>query len=533
METTWSHGYYPNALYTCGFYREMAPNWLDFAALIKGHRPLRREGEPFRYLELGSGMGLHLCLLAAAYPEGTFVGVDFHADQIAHSRQLAAQLALANITFVHGDLIALADGSASGEPPFDRHARFGYVVAHGVYNWVNAEVRSALLRVASRALAIGGLFYCSYNTLPGWYTASIFQHLAEHQRSRRDPGDPLGAYREAAKLLAELTDPEAKLPTALARAYPALAATVNESLRTDPRYLLHEYANAGWQPLYVDEVHPQMAAHQLRYIGSATLAELFPNLMPPAIQAAARVDQAQAPDELVLDIACNKRFRRDLFVHGFQPLSNSALAERMGRVLLISTSPLPQPPEQTRYSTSFGEIQPDPAALEKVAAKLSQGPASLNSIAEAMESSVYDAAMLTALMLQADQVGLMRPPQSPGTDNASNEVERINRILLQQISAGAPYQSLMAPAIGSAVSIPLIEAVLLEGHTRGLPLPDLASHLLTTLEQLGQELQPSEGSADEATTGDKLALAMAAAESFASVGIKKFLQRNAVPTRMT
>jgi hypothetical protein len=81
------------------------------------------------------------------------------------------------------------------------------------------------------------------------------------------------------------------------------------------------------------------------------------------------------------------------------------------------------------------------------------------------------------------------------------------------------------------VSIPLIEAVLLEGHTRGLPLPDLACHLLSTLEQLGQELQPNEGSADEATTGDKLALAMAAAESFASVGIKKFLQRGAVPTR--
>ncbi len=533
METTWSHGYYPNALYTCGFYREMAPNWLDFAGLVKGHRPNRQEGEPFRYLELGSGMGFHLCLLAAAYPEGSFVGIDFHADQIAHSRQLAKQLALGNITFVHADLVALAAGSSCGEPPVELNSRFGYVVAHGVYNWVNAEVRSALLTVAARSLAIGGLFYCSYNTLPGWYTASIFQHLAEHQRSRRDPADPLGAYREAAQLLAGLTDPEASNPTPLARAFPALAATVNESLRTDPHYLLHEYANAGWQPLYVDDVHPQMAAHQLRYIGSATLAELFPNLMPPAIQAAARVDQPQGPDELVIDIACNKRFRRDLFVHGFQPLSNSALAERMGRVLLISTSSLPQPPEQARYSTSFGDIQPDPAALAKVAQKLSQGPASLNSIAGAMESSVYDAAMLTALMLQADQVGLMRPPQSTGSDNASNEVERINRILLQQISAGAPYQNLVAPVIGSAVSIPLIEAVLLEGHTHGLHLPDLARHLLTTLERLGQELQPTDGGAEAATPADKLALAKAAAESFASAGIKKFLQRGAVPTRPT
>jgi hypothetical protein len=55
-EPSWSHGYFPNALYISGFYREMAPNWLDFAALVKGHRPTRREGQPFRYLELSSAL---------------------------------------------------------------------------------------------------------------------------------------------------------------------------------------------------------------------------------------------------------------------------------------------------------------------------------------------------------------------------------------------------------------------------------------------------------------------------------------------
>lgn len=67
---TWNHGYFTQDVYTAGFFRETAPNCLDFAALIKGHTPNRRVGEPFRDLELGSGMGLHLCLLAAAYPEG-------------------------------------------------------------------------------------------------------------------------------------------------------------------------------------------------------------------------------------------------------------------------------------------------------------------------------------------------------------------------------------------------------------------------------------------------------------------------------
>ena len=64
---SWDHGYFSSASYTSGVYRELAPAWLDFAALLKGHQPPRaHEGDAFSYLELGSGMGLGLCLLAAA-----------------------------------------------------------------------------------------------------------------------------------------------------------------------------------------------------------------------------------------------------------------------------------------------------------------------------------------------------------------------------------------------------------------------------------------------------------------------------------
>lgn len=520
METSWSHGYFTNALYTSGFYREMAPNWLDFAALIKGHRPNRVEGEPFRYLELGSGMGLHLCLLAAAYPEGSFVGVDFHADQIAHSRQLAGQLGLTNITFVHGDLIALAAGTACGEPPLDPHARFGYVVAHGVYNWVGAPVREALLAVAAGALAIGGLFYCSYNTLPGWATASIFQHLAEHERRRSDPRDPLSPYRTTAQLLAALADPEARMPTPLARAYPGLAATVTETLNTDPHYLLHEYANAGWEPLYVDDVHPRMAAHQLRFLGSATLPELFPNLLPPAIQQAAGADHPQGPDELVIDIATNKRFRRDLFVHGFQPLSNSDLSERLGGTLLVSTTF--QPLGGFRYTTTFGEIQPDAASLETVMVTLEAGPASLGVLADALDLNFYHAVSLLALMLQADQVALQRPSAAEAITSGLITSQ------LKLIISGAPYGFLVAPSVGSAVSTSPIEAVLLQAHQLCLNPAAWPSYLLTTLEKMGQALQPGTGETP-GESGDALTLARAATSHFETEGIKKFQVRGAIP----
>ena len=91
---TWQHGYHTDSPYTCGYYRELAPAWLDFASLLQGQLPPRsRQGEPFSYLELGSGMGLGLCLLAATHPEGKFTGIDFKPDHILHSRRLARDLA--------------------------------------------------------------------------------------------------------------------------------------------------------------------------------------------------------------------------------------------------------------------------------------------------------------------------------------------------------------------------------------------------------------------------------------------------------
>src|SRR6476661_3514623 len=53
----WSHGYNVSMGYSFGFYREMAPDWLDFCVWIGGFEPPQRTGRPFRYLELSCGQG--------------------------------------------------------------------------------------------------------------------------------------------------------------------------------------------------------------------------------------------------------------------------------------------------------------------------------------------------------------------------------------------------------------------------------------------------------------------------------------------
>ena len=54
--------------YTAGFYREMAPSHVAFAALVGGSAP-GAAVHPRRVLELGFGQGFGLALLAAANPD--------------------------------------------------------------------------------------------------------------------------------------------------------------------------------------------------------------------------------------------------------------------------------------------------------------------------------------------------------------------------------------------------------------------------------------------------------------------------------
>ncbi len=163
---SWNHGHFTDDVYTAGFFRETAPNWLDFAALVQGAAPPRqREGEPFRYLDLGCGMGFAIALLAALYPEGEFVAIDFLPHHIAHGRSLARRLGLTNLQLLEADLLALQGDPAArrallGAEPFHD------VVSHGVATWVVEPVQQALLAVASASLGPGSLFYCSYNTDP-------------------------------------------------------------------------------------------------------------------------------------------------------------------------------------------------------------------------------------------------------------------------------------------------------------------------------------------------------------------------------
>ena len=78
----WQSGYVSDLEYTAGFYRELAPNFLNMICTLNGfHSP--NINEPFTYCELGCGHGLTTMVMAAVYPHAQFYAFDFNPTHIA------------------------------------------------------------------------------------------------------------------------------------------------------------------------------------------------------------------------------------------------------------------------------------------------------------------------------------------------------------------------------------------------------------------------------------------------------------------
>jgi SAM-dependent methyltransferase len=485
----WGGGYYTGLTYGCYSFSELAPNWIDFALLSQRQRPPRSgaEGSPFHYLELGSGMGLGLCLLAAAYPEGRFVGIDFHPSHIAHSQWLADELGLANVCFYEADFLELAAPGA--RLPFDPGAGFHYAVAHGILSWIGPEVRAALMHLAGRLLRPGGAFYCSYNTYPGWLDRSAFKALADLERQRLGAANLPLALERAGDSLERLL----RSARPLAQALPQLAAQLGRIREnTSPDYLCGEFGAEHWQPFYVGQVHQLAAAHKLSYAASASLPDNFPSLLPQSLADQLADENDPTIRQALQDLAINQSFRRDVFVKGPLALSRTAQELRLSQLLLRGIgAPNVDAGQPIRIDTNLGVMADESGRLKQLEAQLSLQPTSLAELHEALAIPPEELVMLTSLLLHAGRVGLDRGGAGAA---ACASCQEVNARLIDLMQSGHNLGYLAAPAIGhGAQPFSLVDAFVLEALQQGLDEDMLSSCVLMGLQATGVEMRGPDG----------------------------------------
>jgi SAM-dependent methyltransferase len=474
---TLRHGYFSDQGYTFGAYPETSPERLAFVALLHSQRPPDL-GSAFRVLELGCGQGFGLCLQAANYPQAQFTGVDFRAGHIAHGRALARSAELGNISFVDADFLSLAQAPPEGWGPFD------LVIAHGIYGWVSPELGGCLMQLAAGSLRPGGLFYRSYNTLPGWLSGLPFQHAVKSYQSRLGDGQPsLDAARTLFQQLQDCGSP-------LFLAQPALAGRL-EGLGVQPAaYLLHEYNHAQWQPQYADQVIRQAAELELLFLGSAMLPESFDGLLPEAFRSLLAGQTETDLHELARDLLTNQSFRRDVYTKGRDPLWNlyaSEAIQRLEVISLIEANDLLRP-DAFSFRLPFGEVQGNRAWFLKLMDHLQQGPCRLGDLHRVPlhgdgSTPLPELLQNVALLLHKGSIALQPPARDP------EPAQRFNRVIAAHVAAGAPYAAIALPRTGNLMALSDLDLLLLHAWQRGCRGDALIEALNANLQSLGRSIQ--------------------------------------------
>src|SRR4051812_19582836 len=231
-------------------YAQTHPDRLATVATLHGLEP----PDPFqaRVLEIGCGAGGNLMAMAAATPGIQALGVDLALAPIEDGRAAAAQIGLENLELRQGDVRELTDGSLGV---------FHYIIAHGVYGWIPADAREALLATIRASLAPGGIAYVSYNAQPGGYFRRMLRD-AGLWHARHEQGEEAQALK-AQELYRFLKEQR----VTSADTYGALLEREVPMLADGPVYrLVHDDLSEHWHPVWFADFAEHAARHSLAYV---------------------------------------------------------------------------------------------------------------------------------------------------------------------------------------------------------------------------------------------------------------------------
>ena len=452
---SWREGYIADVAYTSGVYLETAPAHLSVCALLSGVRA-PDAAKPFRYLELGCGTGMGVCLMAAANPHAQFVGVDFNPTHVASAERLVAEAGLDNVRVVEASFAELAERA-------DAFGRFDYAVAHGVWTWVAPTAQRELTTALDRCVAPGGLVYMGYNNMAGWAGSLPLQRLiADH--AARTPGDSLAKIRAAVRFALDLRAAEPR-GIDFSRLLLQLKDATDDPDKAPMglyAYLAHEYLNEHWRPVFPGDVARDLADAKLSFIGRADPFSLMAELsMTQAEAQAAGAYSDPAGSGRLADLLAPTSFRQDLFIRGPSPLSPQrrevalgavrlALAERAGAASLVLDVP-------------SGKLELDEVAYRPVLARLAQGPAAVEALLSAVRGAgraMSATELLTVLIGSGAATPIARNPDDLDLETSRSRARRYNITMVEALRDQAGLRlALASPLTGSGVRANMTECL--------------------------------------------------------------------------
>lgn len=273
------------------------PRHLEAMATLFGMQP--PDITRCRVLELGCAAGSNLIPQALDLPESTFLGIDLSSRQVQEGQETIEALGLRNIELRHANILDVDDG----------WGKFDYIISHGVFSWIPAEVQDKLLQVSADNLAPNGVAFVSYNTYPGWHLAAIVRGLMRYHAAQFDDAQAQIAQAKALlTFMADLSNKSRALGQLLHEELDLLQAVNNDS------YLFHDHLETDNTPLYFHEFVERAEAKGLQYLADAQFSTMLLRNLPEKAQQALHGLPA-VRQEQYMDFLRGRRFRKTLLCH--------------------------------------------------------------------------------------------------------------------------------------------------------------------------------------------------------------------------
>ena len=213
-----------------------------------------------RVLELGATYGGNIISQALFNPDATFVGIELSQEQVEKGNEVIANAGLTNVSLVQSDIASI--GSEIGT--------FDYIIAHGVYSWVDDGVKDALLRLIDEHLVEDGIAYISYNTYPGWHTMDEVRQLMMF--SNRDKAQ--FNHKEKVlhgKTIGSIVGSQILKYDNLKERNSKFLGALRSIMQKDEYYVGHDHLEPNNDPVYFYQFNDHLGAHNLTYLCDADL----------------------------------------------------------------------------------------------------------------------------------------------------------------------------------------------------------------------------------------------------------------------
>lgn len=213
-----------------------------------------------RVLELGATYGGNIISQALFNPDATLVGIELSQEQVEKGNEVIANAGLTNVSLIQSDIASI--GSEIGT--------FDYIIAHGVYSWVDDGVKEALLRLINEHLAEDGIAYVSYNTYPGWHTMEEVRQLMMF--SNRDKTQ--FNHKEKVlhgKTIGSIVGSQILKYDNLKERNSKFLGALRSVMQKDEYYVGHDHLEPNNDPVYFYQFNDHLGAHNLAYLCDADL----------------------------------------------------------------------------------------------------------------------------------------------------------------------------------------------------------------------------------------------------------------------